>query len=75
MHRPRADAARLLVDRLRRSDRRRVLSMLIECVGGDTLPDRPGRFEPRRVKRRKKNYSVMNKPRAHYHVHADTQCR
>lgn len=34
-----------------------------ETIGGDLVPERPGRREPRVVKRRPKNYQRMTKPR------------
>ncbi|MCK5859577.1 MAG: IS4 family transposase [Abyssibacter sp.] len=42
---------------------RRVLRELLESIATATIPDRPGRTEPRCVKRRPKNYQRMTKPR------------
>jgi len=36
---------------------------LLEWIAHDTLPDRPNRIEPRAVKRRPKQYPLLNKPR------------
>lgn len=38
--------------------------VLISCVGKIKLPCRPGRVEPRAVKRRSKNHSLLTQPRA-----------
>ncbi|MCL5278661.1 MAG: IS4 family transposase, partial [Planctomycetes bacterium] len=35
----------------------------LEWIAHDTLPYRPGRLEPRAVKRRPKEYDRLNKPR------------
>lgn len=48
-----------------------LLGHLLGCVAQDCLPDRPDRFEPRRVKRRPKEYSLLVKPRRWYHRHGD----
>lgn len=42
---------------------RRLVNLLLHWVAHDTVPDRPGRVEPRAVKRRPKNYRLLNKPR------------
>jgi hypothetical protein len=52
-----------------------LLAAVLACVSTDIVPDRPGRMEPRRVKRRPKNYSRLTKPRAFYHRCGDSQCR
>ncbi len=36
---------------------------LLEVIARDQVPDRPGRFEPRAVKRRPKPYERLNRPR------------
>jgi hypothetical protein len=51
------------------------MAALLAWIAGDKVPHRPGRTEPRRVKRRPKNYSRLTKPRAHYRKHGDTACR
>ena len=48
---------------------------LLEWIATDIVPDRPDRIEPRRVKRRPKQYSRLVKPRAWYHQHLDKQAR
>jgi len=40
-----------------------VYALLLEWIAHDTLPYRPGRLEPRAVKRRPKEYDRLNKPR------------
>ncbi len=47
------------------------MAALLAWIAGDLVPDRPGRSEPRRVKRRPKNYSKLTKPRAYYRKHGD----
>jgi hypothetical protein len=37
--------------------------LLLEWIARDRLPDRPGRIEPRAVKRRPKEYDLLNRPR------------
>ena len=37
--------------------------LLLEWIARDKLPHRPGRIEPRAVKRRPKEYNLLNKPR------------
>jgi len=51
------------------------MAALLAWIAGDVVPHRPGRVEPRRRKRRPKNYRSLTKPRAHYHRHGDTACR
>jgi hypothetical protein len=57
------------------ADDERLLAVLLAWISGDKVPYRPGRMEPRRVKRRPKNYSRLTKPRAHYRKKGDTACR
>jgi hypothetical protein len=38
-------------------------TLLLEWIARDKLPHRPGRVEPRAVKRRPKQYDLLNKPR------------
>ncbi len=40
---------------------------LLKAVAYKTVGNRPGRHEPRRLKRRPKNYPLLLKPRYHYH--------
>lgn len=37
---------------------------LLRCVAEDVVPDRPGRREPRQIKRRPSRYPLMTKPRS-----------
>lgn len=46
-----------------RKQRIRLIAELSENLARDLLPDRPGRSEPRAVKRRPKPYPLLNKPR------------
>lgn len=48
---------------------------LLTWISRDLVPHRPGRVEPRRRKRRPKNYSYLTKPRAQYRRHGDAACR
>ena len=41
----------------------RLYQVLLKWIAGDLLPHRPGRIEPRAVKRRPKEYDRLNKPR------------
>lgn len=43
--------------------RRRLYSMLLDCVAAHRVADRPDRFEPRLRKRRPKHYAYLRKPR------------
>lgn len=42
---------------------RQLVQLLLKWIAHDTVPDRPGRVEPRAVKRRPKQYALLNKPR------------
>lgn len=42
------------------------LELLLYYLATTVVPDRPGRSEPRAVKRRPKNYQLLNKPRSHF---------
>ncbi len=44
-------------------------------IAEDELPDRPNRWEPRRRKRRPKEYSLLQKPRRGYQQHGDPHAR
>ena len=41
----------------------RLLARLLEIIARDQVPDRPGRREPRAVKRRPKPFQKLNRPR------------
>ena len=46
------------------TERARVLwELLLRWIAGDEVPNRPNRIEPRAVKRRPKQYDLLNKPR------------
>jgi len=46
-----------------RNKQRQLFADLLEVLAADQLPDRPGRCEPRAVKRRPKPYPLLNKHR------------
>ena len=58
-----------------RSEAQRLTAELLFRIADDQIPDRPNRFEPRRRKRRPKEYSLLSKPRHWYHLHGDTEAR
>jgi len=45
---------------------------VLACVAQDRVPNRPDRLEPRRKKRRPKNYSLLQQPRAWYRTHGES---
>lgn len=51
------------------------IARMLAWVGIDLVPDRPNRVEPRRRKRRPKEYSLLNKPRNWYRKHGDNNAR
>ena len=75
LHRLQSMGRSLLDDAVRGEDDQAKLAALLACIATDVVPDRPGRFEPRRVKRRPKNYSRLVMPRSHYRKHGDDSCR
>ncbi len=42
---------------------KKLIVRLLEVIARDQVPDRPGRREPRAVKRRPKPYQLLNRPR------------
>jgi Transposase DDE domain len=46
-----------------RKQQKHLIARLLEIIAGDQVPDRPGRREPRAVKRRLKPYQLLNRPR------------
>lgn len=46
--------------------RRELVDELLRVLASDQVPERPGRREPRAVKRRPKPYPLLNKPRHEY---------
>jgi hypothetical protein len=51
-----------------RAQRRRVWAGLLARLAADLVPLRPGRHEPRAVKRRPKSYPHLNRPRRTYRI-------
>ncbi len=56
-----ADAIQAMAGKPRRQQE--LIAQLLAIIAGDPLPERPGRSEPRAVKRRRKNYQLLTKPR------------
>jgi len=54
--------------RLSRGERFRLISMLYASITQNPIRQRPGRSEPRAVKRRRRNYHLLTKPRHEMHV-------
>jgi hypothetical protein len=75
LHRLRSLGRRLLDGAGWRCEAPGQMATLLAWIAADVAPDRPGRSEPRRRKRRPKNYSLLTKPRAHYRRHGDAACR
>ena len=48
---------------LKLSPQKQLVAQLPEVMARDEVPDRPGRREPRAVKRRPKPYQLLNRPR------------
>ena len=46
-----------------RKKQRQLMADLLEIIAWDQVPERPGRREPRAVKRRPKPYQLLNRPR------------
>lgn len=49
--------------------------LLFQWIADDKVPDRPNRIEPRRKKRRPKQYGWLQKPRKWYRLHGDPDAR
>jgi hypothetical protein len=75
LHRLQSVGRRLLADATLGGDDPTRRAALLAWIAGDIVPHRPGRVEPRRVKRRPKNYSRLTRPRTHYRKHGDPTCR
>lgn len=58
-----------------RTYRQKLVDQLFLEIARDKVPHRPNRTEPRRRKRRPKQYSLLVKPRQWYHQHNDTGAR
>lgn len=52
-----------------------LIALLLRWIAADHVPDRPNRVEPRRKKRRPKEYSLLTKPRQWYKQHGDDNAR
>lgn len=74
LHRLR-DVLPLVLRAVKQLDRERLLAQLRQWIADDELPDRPNRFEPRRRKRRPKEYSLLQRPRQWYRLHGDPDAR
>ena len=57
------------------AEKQRLAAQLLQWIADHRVPDRPNRFEPRRRKRRPKEYSLLNQPRRWYHLHGDPHAR
>jgi len=49
--------------KINRQERERLIGLLYESIAGNIVPERPGRREPRAVKRRPKNFALLTAPR------------
>ncbi len=49
----------------------RLFDSLLRWIAADLVPHRPNRYEPRRVKRRPKEYSRLSRPRAWFRARCD----
>ena len=49
-----------------RKKQKQLIAQLLEIIARDQVPDRPGRCEPRAVKRRPKPFPLLNRPRAEF---------
>jgi len=53
----------------------RLISLVLRWIADDLVPDRPNRVEPRRRKRRPKEYSLLEHPRDYYRNRRDSGAR
>ena len=53
----------LLKQGMKLSERNRLIDLLYDCISASEIHPRPGRREPRCIKRRSKNFQLLNKPR------------
>jgi len=49
--------------KINRQEQRRLVQLLYDSIASNIVPERPGRSEPRAVKRRPKPYQILNRPR------------
>jgi len=54
---------------------RQLRAYLLATIGGDIVPHRPDRVEPRRLKRRPKPYDLLNRPRHEFRGRVDDYSR
>ena len=73
MHRLRQVAAAILL--APENDDAQKIARLLFWIATDPVPDRPNRVEPRRRKRRPKEFSLLTKPRRWYKQHGDKDAR
>lgn len=73
LHRLRS-ALSWMIYRMPRKCRQSVGTHLLRTAAQDVLPYRPDRLEPRRVKRRPKQYGLLVKPRSWYHRQGGQAC-
>jgi hypothetical protein len=52
-----------------------LIGLTLQWIADDLVPDRPNRLEPRRRKRRPKQYNVLQRPRGWYHQRYDSRNR
>lgn len=74
LHRLR-DVFWLLLHARTRAQELQLTRQLLQWIAHDPVPSRPDRLEPRRKKRRPKQYSLLNKPRSHYRRCGDPGAR
>ncbi len=76
LHRLRQVLPRVILPAGRRDvDFAQLWDCLLAWIAADRVPYRPNRIEPRRRKRRPKEYSLLKKPRAWYRIHGDQDAR
>ena len=74
LHRLR-DVLPLVLGARQNAEAQRLMAQLLSWIADDLVPDRPNRLEPRRKKRRPKQYSLLVKPRHQYRHRPDTGAR
>lgn len=76
LHRLRAAWPALTLRARRQDDDPWILwRQFLSWIAADQVPDRPDRIEPRRKKRRPKEYSLLQQPRTYYRRHGDPHAR
>ena len=74
LHRWRATLP-LLIQHRTLAETLRLIGFTLQWIAEDLVPDRPDRLEPRRRKRRPKQYNVLQHPRGWYHQRYDSRHR